>query len=69
MAHPEKGSKVKIIKLESGFNEMKKYIGKTGEVTRCERHNDRRLYWVRVMKPYPDILYLYRPEIELIDED
>lgn len=68
MPHPEVGSKVRIIKLESGFSEMKKYIGKSGVVTRCQRHGERRFYWVRVMKPNPDLLFLYRPEIELIEE-
>ena len=69
MSHPEIGSRVKLIKLEAGFKEHKMYIGKIGEVTRCEKHGTRRMYWVRFMKPHPDLLFLYRPEIELVDEE
>ena len=69
MSNPKKNDTVKLIKLERGFKEHKNYLGKTGEILRCERDGDRRFYWVRFMIPIPDILFLYRPEIELIEEE
>lgn len=69
MPHPKVGDSVKLIKLETGFKENKKYLGKVGEVTRCERYGERRLYWVRFMIPVPDLLFLYRPEIDLVEEE
>jgi hypothetical protein len=68
MSHPEVKSEVKLIKLEQGFNEYKIYVGKTGEVTRCDRYGDRRFYWVRFMEPKPELMFLYRPEIEVIED-
>ena len=69
MPHPQTGNKVKLIKLETGLNEHKMFIGKTGEVTRCDKYGQRRFYWVRFMRPVSEILFLFRPEIELIGDD
>ena len=68
MIHPKKGSRVKLIKLEAGMSELKAFMGKIGTVTNCDKYGTRRFYETRFESPWPEIIYLYRPEIEVIEE-
>lgn len=68
MAHPELGNFVKLIKLEAGFKDHKDYIGKIGVIKKTGRYGDRRFYQVHFDFPRPEILWLYRPEIEIVDD-
>jgi len=67
MGHPELGNTAKIIKLETGLKDHKEYIGKTGVIKKIGRYGDRRWYQIHFDFPRPEILWLYRPEIELVD--
>jgi hypothetical protein len=64
--HPHRGSKVKLIYLEGGYKAHKKYLGRMGEVISVNKYGTRRFYGVRFED---EILYLYRPEIENVDEN
>lgn len=67
MPHPEIGSKVKLIKLEYGLKDYKEFLGQVGTVTKCDRYGKRRFYEVHFEIPKPEILWAYRPEIEVVD--
>jgi hypothetical protein len=64
MKHPHRGSKVKLIYLEIGYKAHKKYLGRVGEVISVGKYGTRRFYGVKFDD---EILYLYRPEIEMED--
>jgi len=50
-----------------GADEHKEFIGKKGLVKKCDRYGKRRTYQVHFDYPKPEILWLFRPEIEVVD--